>query len=164
MLPHPPEKKKNLRPIKINLPNHMKINRTYIAIAGALVFALGTITLVYTNQAPVQQPPVQQEKQTGTVTLTVQSLYTNKSVEVTSDETALNVLQRLNSQDPELALSTKDYSGMGTLVTGMHGLANGADQKYWQYKINGVMPQIGADQYKLKNGDSVEWFFGASQE
>lgn len=142
----------------------MKINRAYIAIAGALVFALAVIAFVYTSQTPAQQTPTQQTTQSSAVTLTIQGLYANKAIEVTSDETALDVLQGLNNQDPELALTTKEYSGMGTLVTGMHGLANGADQKYWQYKVNGVMPQIGADQYKLKNGDSVEWLFGASQE
>jgi hypothetical protein len=142
----------------------MKIKRTYIAVAGALVFALAAITFVYTNQTPTPQTPVQQVTQSSTVTLNIQSLYTNKAIEVASNETVLEVLQGLNSQDPELALTTKEYSGMGALVTGMHGLVNGKDKKYWQYKVNDVMPQIGAGDYKLKNGDSVEWFFGASQE
>lgn len=142
----------------------MKINRTYIAIVGALVFALAAMAFVYTSQPPTEQTPAQQATQSSTVTLTIQSLYTNKPAKVAPDETVLEVLQGLNTQGPELALTTKEYAGMGTLVTGMHGLINGADKKYWQYKVNGIMPQIGAGDYKLKNGDSVEWFFGASQE
>lgn len=142
----------------------MKINRTYIAMAGAFVFALAAITFVHTSQAPIRQTPVQQVAQSSSVTLTIQSLYANKPIEVTQNETVLEVLQGLNEQDPKLSLTTKEYSGMGALITGMHGLINGKDHKYWQYKVNGVMPQIGADQYKLKNGDSVEWLFVASQQ
>ena len=143
----------------------MNINRTYTAIAGALVLALVVVVFVYTSQAPTPVQPTNQEtSRINSISLSIQGLYAHKQIETTSEETVLEVLQTLNAADPQLQLSTKTYPGLGVLVDGMYGMKNGDNKKYWQYKVNGVMPQIGADAYKLKNGDSVEWFFGASQE
>ena len=63
-----------------------------------------------------------------------------------------------------MQLKTQNYSGLGALITSMGGLTNGTDKQYWQYKINGVEPQIGASGYILKPGDRVDWFFGPSQQ
>lgn len=143
----------------------MKINRTYTVLTGILLLILIAVVFTYTKQAPVPtQSTSQTTPQVNNILLSVQGLYTNKQIEITSNETVLKVLQTLNAIDPQLQLSTKEYSGMGTLVVGIHGMMNGTNKKYWQYKVNGVMPQIGADQFKLKNGDSIEWFFGSSQE
>ncbi len=30
----------------------------------------------------------------------------------------------------------------------------------WLYKVNGVLPSVGASAYKLKEGDAVRWYFG----
>lgn len=130
--------------------------------AVALVLALGLT--IYTNQTLLPEKPLEQETpQTETISLTISGLYEGKQIKITSEETVLQVLQALNTEDPQLQLSTKKYSGLGVLVDGMHGERNGDDKKYWQYKVNGVMPQVGADAYKLKNGESVEWFFRESQ-
>ena len=143
----------------------MKINRTSIALGSALAVAFVAIVFTYTNNVSSPAVPAQQAiSESATVSLTVQSLYTSKQVSITSGETVLQLLQALNATDQELQLSTKTYAGMGALVDGMHGLKNGADKKYWQYKVNGVMPQVGAGADILKSGDSVEWFFGPSQE
>jgi hypothetical protein len=48
-------------------------------------------------------------------------------------------------------------------VTKIGDKVNGEDNRYWQYFINGAYAQVGADQYKLKNGDAVEWKFSADQ-
>lgn len=129
----------------------------------ALVIAVTIGVSLYTNraQAPVTTAP---QEQSANISLTIHGLYTNKQISISENESVLQTLEALNTQDPQLALSTKEYSGLGTLVDSMHGMKNGTNKNYWQYKVNGVMPQIGADAYKLKSGDSVEWFFGASQE
>ncbi len=133
--------------------------------AGVVVVAAIAILWTYTNkaEAPVQNAR-EEASQAGTVSFTIDGLYTAKPVPISQNETVLAVLQTLNSEDPAVQLSTKEYSGLGVLVDGIHGQKNGTDKKYWQYKVNGIMPQIGADQYKLKSGDSVEWFFALSQE
>jgi hypothetical protein len=132
------------------------------AIAAAIVLIVG-ISWVQHSQTSRQARTIEQP-QTASISLSIQSLYRNKQVSVSAEETVLQVLQALDTQDSQMQLATKEYSGLGTMVTGLHGLQNGTSKQYWQYKVNDVMPQVGAGDYKLKNGDSVEWFFGASQE
>jgi hypothetical protein len=120
-----------------------------------LVFVAGLS--VYTSQTPVSTG------QSGTISLTVEGLYSDTPVPITGGETVLQMLQAYDAESPELQLSTKEYAGLGTLVTGMAGKENGTDKKYWQYTVNAVMPQTGADQLELKNGDSVKWFFEESE-
>jgi hypothetical protein len=39
------------------------------------------------------------------------------------------------------------------------GLYPGAASSGWVYKVNGVSPPVGADQYQLKDGDAVLWYW-----
>jgi hypothetical protein len=100
----------------------------------------------------------------GSIALTVDDSYTEKEVSITADETMLEMLQALDANDSQMQLSTKEYTGLGTLVTGMYDKENGTSGQYWQYRVNDVMPQVGVDAYVLKNGENVEWFFAVSQE
>ncbi len=146
----------------------MKINKKYAVLSALAVLVVAIGVFVYTDKvlAPVPTSTTQQaaQPQTGTITLSIDGLYSAKPVAITKDQTMLGVLQALNATDPRLQLSTKVYAGMGTLINGLNGATNGTGKKYWQYKVNGILPQIGADQYKVQDGDKVEWFFGASQE
>lgn len=130
---------------------------TLAVIAAALIFGLPTLINRNGGDLP-QQESSQNNQQSQTVTLTVEGLYSNKQVTITTDQTVLQVLQSLNT-DPQMRLATKAYSGLGTLVESIAGQTNGTNDEYWQYKVNGVMPQIGADQNKLKAGDAIEWYF-----
>ena len=130
------------------------------AIVGLTLFGLTYIT---------EQPRTQQEERAHTqdeahyISLSIQDLQTYETLSISEDQTLLDVLTELNIADPNLQLTTKEYPGLGTLVESMAGKANGTDNKYWQYKVNGVMPQVGADHYKLVDGDTVEWSFVASE-
>ena len=142
---------------------NMKKDLSKLLIIGALgIVIVGGLTL-YTNWKFTPTVPVG-KNQNENVSLSIQSLYTGKQESISTDETVLQVLEAANVKDIGMQLTTKAYPSMGVLVTGMGILKNGADKRYWQYKVNGVMPQIGADQYKLKAGDSIEWFFATSQE
>ena len=141
----------------------MKRDLSKLIILGVLGVAIvGGLTL-YTNWKFTPTAPVVQN-QSENVSLTIQGLYAEKQESISADETVLQVLEAANVQDSSIRLETKDYPSMGVLVTGIGTLKNGTEKKYWQYKVNGVMPQIGADQYKLKAGDSIEWLFTDSQE
>ena len=128
---------------------------TVVLIAGFFVFANKL-------QAPLQ---VQNEEvpQASTIVLVIEGLYDGKPVSISSGETVLGVLKALNVEDSRLELATKEYSGLGVLVQSLAGKTNGEGEEYWQYKVNGVMPQVGADKLTLKDGDSVEWFFAKSE-
>lgn len=87
-------------------------------------------------------------------------LYTES--EAKSGQTALALLEQA-AQELEVEVKTKNYGEMGTLVEQIDSLANGQDNKYWIYYVNGEMAQVGADKYVLKGGDKVEWRFEASK-
>lgn len=136
-------------------------NRNLLIILAVALALVGTSVVLQsgTPQEKVTTTPAKTEFK-----LSIEGLYDQKSVEVVSGTTLLAELQGLNAIDEQLRLGTKEYTGMGTLVTSMHGQTNGVQDKYWQYKVNGVMPQIGADKFVPKEGDRVEWSFGASEQ
>ncbi len=142
----------------------MKMNRIYAAFAGITLVVLAGLFIYVGPRTIVPEQAVQTASKTFAVSLSVQGIYTSKQVNITAGETILQLLQAQSAQDPSVKLTTKEYAGMGTLVTGMGSSINGAGNDYWQYKVNGVAPQIGADAYVLKNGDAIDWHFGPSQE
>jgi hypothetical protein len=133
-------------------------------ILGIVILVVGVGLALVSNYAgtPREAAP-QTVPQATSISLSVDGLYAARQVSIATGETILEVLQSLDTSDPALKLTTKEYAGLGTLVTGMGGKENGTGKEYWQYKVNGVMPQIGASAYVLKNGDTVEWYFAASQ-
>lgn len=147
------------------------MNKHTIIQIGSAVILLGvaffgvTILLNKTAEAPTQQPSEQQPspQQTQHISLTIEGLYTDTQVAITADDTVLSMLQALDAEDPDLALVTTEYAGLGTLVESIAGKTNGENDNYWQYVVNGAMPQVGADQLRLNDGDSVEWRFEASE-
>lgn len=55
-----------------------------------------------------------------------------------------------------LAVSGKDYPGLGFFVTGIGTLREG-NGKYLLYYVNGVEASTGISSYVPKDGDSIEW-------
>jgi hypothetical protein len=127
-----------------------------------IVLIFGISTFVDRNKVS-QNGQNEETQQTINVSLTIEGVYTNKQVTAAFGDTVLEVLQSLNEVNPELLLITKEYSGLGILVESIVGKTNGTDGEYWQYLVNGVMPQIGADKLELKEGDFVEWRFEKSE-
>jgi len=143
----------------MNKKNFLRITGIGI-VALALIFGLST----FTNEGQeLRDAPNQEVQQTISISLTIESLYSNKEIGAMSGDTVLEVLRSLNEEDPELLLVTQEYAGLGILVEGMNGKTNGGNDKYWQYFVNEVMPQVGADKLELKDGDSIEWRFEKSE-
>ena len=130
---------------------------------GAIVVALlfGISAIIDRKEAPSQ--PVQEASQTQIATVTIEGLYVGKDVQFSAPKTVLEILQQLDAEQKEVQLTTKEYPGLGTLVESIGGKTNGANDEYWQYKVNGVMPQVGADKLEVKNGDVIEWYFDKSE-
>lgn len=125
-----------------------------------IVLVFGTSAIVEHNQDNEQS--VQQTSQ-NTVKVTIEGIYENKEVVISEHETVLGILRVLNANDSRIQLLTKEYSGLGTLVERIGNRTNGSNNEYWQYKVNGVMPQISADTLEIKDGDVVEWYFEKSE-
>ena len=150
--------------------------RYLLYTVGILIIAAGTLFL-YTNEAkapilpatPQVSPtastsPVANtisEPRGQSVSLSIEGLFTDRTVSITSGESMVAMLQQVDAVEPAMKLSIQTYESLGTLITGMGGLQNGTDKKYWKYRVNGVEPQIGASGYILKPGDKVEWYFTA---
>lgn len=47
---------------------------------------------------------------------------------------------------------------LGALVTAIQGVRDGQDGLWWQYWVNGVYADMGADRYVLRDGDAVLWW------
>lgn len=123
--------------------------RNTLLILAAL--AVGT-TLLWTST-----PTSQTNSGSGRVIIAVETH--TATYDISPGDTALDALLYLDSRDPDVSLRTKDYVGLGTLVTAMYGRENGTENKYWQYRVDGSDPGVGADSYRLSNGDVVEWRF-----
>ncbi len=130
---------------------------------GAIVVALlfGISAIIDRKEAPSE--PLQEASLTQTATVTIEGLYVGKDVQFSAPKTVLEILQQLDAEQKEVQLTTKEYPGLGTLVESIGGKTNGANDEYWQYKVNGVMPQVGADKLEVKNGDVIEWYFDKSE-
>jgi len=71
--------------------------------------------------------------------------------------TAFSVLEEAAKKDGTEVASTKyDF---GIMVNSIGTYKGGEDGKYWLYYVNSKVPEVGADQYKVKAGDVVEWKF-----
>lgn len=138
-----------------------QLGRIVLVILAAVVIFYGFSYL--TDRGAPRDATVEESAQVETVTVSVDGLYDTKEVKVQSGATVLEMLKVLDAQDPQVALGTKEYSGLGTLVESIGGITNGTDNKYWQYMVNGEMPQVGADVLVLEEGDSVEWEFKESE-
>ena len=69
-------------------------------------------------------------------------------------ETALELLTK-GAKTKEIEVVVKKYD-FGSLVESIGGKANSAE-KAWIYFLNGESATQGADQYKLVDGDVIEW-------
>lgn len=81
-----------------------------------------------------------------------------QNVTIQKNETVLDVLQRLTSEN-DIILETKDYQDLGMMITKIGDKENGQDSQYWQYFVNKEYAQVGAGQYLLKGGENIEWIF-----
>jgi Ca2+-binding RTX toxin-like protein len=58
-------------------------------------------------------------------------------------------------------LLVSDEFSFGLLVCGIGGDNASGASSFWLYKVNHVSPEVGADQFAVKPGDDVLWFFSA---
>ena len=70
-------------------------------------------------------------------------------ITVASEASVLESLRNLH----EVQIKEFDF---GKLVEVIDGVKSG-DGIYWIYYVNGTMGQVGANQYRLKPGDKIEW-------
>ncbi len=77
---------------------------------------------------------------------------------VNSSSTVFSLLQEISKQGA-FELKFKVYPEMGVFVESIGGVANGTDNKYWQYWVNAQLGEVAADKKFVKTGDKIEWKF-----
>lgn len=79
-------------------------------------------------------------------------------IKVQPGQTVLDIMREKTTAE-NISFESKEYSGMGTLITSINGRTNGDRKNYWQYWVNNSKPNVGADAYKLQGGELIEWKF-----
>jgi len=72
------------------------------------------------------------------------------------DSTVFSLLKKLSVENN----FTLDYreSGLGVFIEEVYGIKNnGTENKYWLYKVNGQLANVGASSYRIKEGDEITW-------
>lgn len=72
-----------------------------------------------------------------------------------NDKTALELLKAGHQ------IETQD-SSIGIFVTAIDDIKN-QENKYWMFYVDGKLASVGADQYKTKDGEKIEWRYEALQ-
>lgn len=129
-----------------------------------LVVILGSAALGLLRYGETNNPPGGDNAASDiNLSISIDNIYEKKPITVLSGLSVLEILEMLDEGDSDLNLELKEYSGLGVLVQGMVGMTNGEGNRYWQYEVNGVMPQVGASQYVLEEGDFIKWTFERSE-
>lgn len=76
-----------------------------------------------------------------------------------SPDQSLFIITQELAQAQNWDFNYQEYEGLGILVTQINDKTNGDDQKYWQYYVDNVQPQISADKYYPKYKEHITWKF-----
>lgn len=136
----------------------MKINRENgLLLALVLVVGFGLGAAVNIPSLPPTASP-----EPGTISLMLDygdgDVATYDNVSVSANENLFQVMET-TAKENNLTFESKEYEGLGALITKIGEKENGADNRYWQYWINHKKPEVGASAYILQPGDFVEWKF-----
>lgn len=127
-------------------------------ISVIILFITGAVVITLRNHLVLEQQ-VQNVQIENTITLSLEGLFSDKKVSITTNQTVLEVLQQIDAEDSRVNLITKTYQDIGVLVTNIGGKENGEYGKYWRYTVNGVTPLIAADALQLSGGEHIRWYF-----
>lgn len=74
------------------------------------------------------------------------------AIQAQATESALEVLKRTHT------VELKHFS-FGDVADSIDGTQGGDGGRYWIFYVNGKMSDVGAGEYKIKNGDQIIWKF-----
>lgn len=79
-------------------------------------------------------------------------------VAVRAGSSAYELMNLLRAEE-KIGFSGKNYSELGFFVENINGIKNNPTGKNWVYYVNGQPAPVGISNYKLKDGDIIEWKF-----
>ncbi|MGE5298025.1 MAG: DUF4430 domain-containing protein [Acidobacteriaceae bacterium] len=119
-----------------------------LIVVGIIVVVAGTYAF---TKKPVQAPVTDsQQTQNQNLNQPVQQVPSSEiKYQGVEGKTAMELLKATHRVD------VKNYS-FGDMVTGIDGIEPD-NNHFWGFYVNGSLSQVGADQYKTKASDSIEW-------
>lgn len=130
----------------------------------AVLLVLGLVALSFTGTAATipQKSEVWVEKSYQTsirIIITTDSWTITDNLVAKPGDTAYLVLQRC-AEENSFSIDATYYAQFdSTLINSINDAVGGTDGKYWQYYVNGRLPEVGADKYPVTNGDVLTWSF-----
>lgn len=125
-----------------------KFNKILFALFLTLLVSAGCVKNTSNNSEIKTQAPLEQVQ----VVQKVEGQPEQKTLNFNKQEnkTALDLLKA------SYKVETKTFSGMGEFVESIEGVK--PDNKhYWEFIVNDKSSNVGAGEYKLVNGDRIEW-------
>lgn len=147
----------------LNIPKTIKMPKktSLLPVALAVLLLISLSFIGSSTQISQQNDLWLSQNDSTSVTVIFQSdEWTYKEhVIALPDDTAYSITKRvLNSN--QITFQTTYYEEYDSvLVDSINGIINGENNAYWQYWIDGELPMVGANNYKINNGQTVEWLF-----
>ncbi|HIH00049.1 MAG TPA: DUF4430 domain-containing protein [Thermoplasmata archaeon] len=144
----------HLHPFQLKLTNKIP----------AVLLVLGLVAISFTGTATTipQKSEVWVEKSDQTsirIVITADSWTITDNLVAKAGDTAYSVLER-SAQQNGFSIDATYYAQFdSTLINSINNAVGGTDGKYWQYYVNGRLPDVGADKYLVTNGDVLTWSF-----
>ena len=88
-------------------------------------------------------------------------LYYSKAIGLEEGATVAELMAAVNETEdsPDIAITDSTYGSYVSEVGGLAEFSHG-DMSGWSYRVNGLSPTFGMDEYILEDGDEVVYFFG----
>ncbi|MGT2783801.1 DUF4430 domain-containing protein [Streptococcus merionis] len=121
-----------------------------LLLATMTLVACGANTSAPTSTSSHPQTTVVDDDQTAKATflVTANGKTTEKEVTFEVGDSVMDVL--------EDNFAAEEEDGMVTVIDGVS--QDASKNTYWMYKVNNEMAEVGAESYKLKAGDKVEFY------
>ena len=129
---------------------------------------------IVTGLPAIAQPPqlpglltpladVSPERVSQSIGVTFVVEHSTSTFSVSEGSTALDLMLKASSSKT-VTFTSKEYSGLGTLITSINGKVSNQNRNdlYWIYSVNGKKATVGVSQYVLHDGDVVSWSYEPS--
>lgn len=114
-----------------------------------LMLVLFSLTLVACGPKADQNSETTRDNLSATLKVTSASQKIEKKVSFKKGDTVMDILEA----------NLKDVKEEGGMVTAIEGVSQDEQKSvFWMYKVNGKMAEVGAQDYKVKEDDKVEFY------
>lgn len=108
-----------------------------------------------TESVKVTQPATQTTSQAAVCYVSVEGYCSGKAITLQGGDTAYSVLKRTG------ATVSAEGTEFGVYVNGINGRFASGDSG-WKYSVNGTEPNTSSNNYSVKSGDTVKWYWGSA--